>query len=105
MPDAIQLDTRDNVATLVHDLSTRGQAIRLSDDAPPAAHAHGPVPFGHKVALQAIARGAAVIKYGQVIGHASHDIAAGEHVHSHNLESDRARGDRPAGEAAATEAA
>lgn len=45
----------------------------------------GPIPPGHKVALRAIGAGAPVRKYGQVIGFASAPIAAGEHVHVHNL--------------------
>jgi len=44
-----------------------------------------PVPMGHKIALKAIDQGAAIIKYGNVIGNATQAIAAGEHVHSHNL--------------------
>ena len=44
------------------------------------------VPPGHKVAASAIGRGDAVRRYGQIIGFASQDIAAGEHVHVHNLE-------------------
>jgi len=44
-----------------------------------------PVPKGHKLALRAVRAGEAVIKFGQPIGHASSDIAAGEHVHTHNL--------------------
>ncbi|WP_062209409.1 UxaA family hydrolase [Aureimonas sp. AU12] len=40
---------------------------------------------GHKLALTAIPAGAPVLKYGQVIGFASADIAAGAHVHTHNL--------------------
>ena len=40
---------------------------------------------GHKVARRAVAAGGAVRRYGQVIGFATQDIAAGEHVHSHNL--------------------
>jgi altronate hydrolase len=44
------------------------------------------VPAGHKVALRAIARDQPVRRYGQIIGFASRDIAAGEHVHGHNLE-------------------
>jgi altronate hydrolase len=45
----------------------------------------GLVPPGHKLATQAIAAGAPVRRYGQVIGHATADIARGQHVHSHNL--------------------
>ncbi|MFT6302848.1 MAG: altronate hydrolase [Granulosicoccus sp.] len=40
---------------------------------------------GHKVALASILQGARVIKYNQLIGVASVDIEAGEHVHTHNL--------------------
>ena len=44
-----------------------------------------PIPSGHKVATRPIAAGAPVLKYGQVIGAAVGDIAAGAHVHTHNL--------------------
>ena len=40
---------------------------------------------GHKYARGPIAAGADVVKYGMPIGHATRDIAAGEHVHTHNL--------------------
>ena len=46
----------------------------------------GLVPPGHKVAIRAIAQGAPVRRYRQIIGTAKHSIAAGQHVHSHNLE-------------------
>jgi altronate hydrolase len=44
------------------------------------------IPSGHKIAVHAISAGAAVHKYGQVIGIASADIPAGAHVHDHNLD-------------------
>ncbi len=47
--------------------------------------AEAEIPRGHKVALEAIAAGAVVRKYGQIIGHAKADIAPGAHVHVHNL--------------------
>lgn len=40
---------------------------------------------GHKYALRDIRAGEPIIKYGSPIGHATQDIARGEHVHSHNL--------------------
>ena len=40
---------------------------------------------GHKYALVSIKAGENVIKYGSPIGHATMDIAAGEHVHTHNV--------------------
>lgn len=43
------------------------------------------IPVGHKIARQAIRAGEPVIKYGDVIGQARCDIAAGDWVHEHNL--------------------
>lgn len=45
----------------------------------------GLVPPGHKVATRAIETGQPVRRYNQIIGFASRPIAAGEHVHTHNL--------------------
>lgn len=43
------------------------------------------IPRGHKVALRDIPAGKALRKFGQVIGVATREIAAGDHVHMHNL--------------------
>ena len=40
---------------------------------------------GHKYARRAIRAGENVVKYGMPIGHATRDIAPGEHVHVHNV--------------------
>ena len=40
---------------------------------------------GHKYALRDIKAGENIIKYGNPIGHATCDIRAGEHVHTHNV--------------------
>ena len=52
------------------------------------------IPFGHKFATETIRKGTKVIKYGQVIGAATQDIQEGAHVHAHNVESLRGRGDK-----------
>ena len=52
-----------------------------------------PIAYGHKIALMDIAQGDTVLKYGLSIGTASCDIKEGEHVHAHNVESNRGRGD------------
>jgi altronate hydrolase len=44
------------------------------------------IPAGHKLAIKAVADGAPVRKYGQIIGFAKGNIAPGDHVHTHNLE-------------------
>jgi altronate hydrolase len=43
------------------------------------------VPAGHKIALRSITSGQPVRRYDQIIGFASEPIAAGQHVHVHNL--------------------
>src|SRR5262245_39913960 len=40
---------------------------------------------GHKMAVQPVAAGSAVKKYGQIIGFAQRTIEPGELVHTHNL--------------------
>jgi altronate dehydratase len=52
------------------------------------------IPQGHKVALRDIGKGESVFKYGAPIGMASDEIPAGSHVHVHNLEGGRGRGDK-----------
>ena len=53
----------------------------------------GDVPYGHKIAVCSIKKGEQITKYGEEIGIASKDIAKGEYVHVHNLDSMRGRGD------------
>jgi altronate dehydratase small subunit len=52
------------------------------------------IEFGHKFAVRDIAQGEDILKYGEVIGTALCDIPSGAHVHVHNLEGKRGRGDR-----------
>jgi altronate hydrolase len=53
----------------------------------------GLIPAGHKVATHPMAAGDPVRRYNQIIGFASKAIAAGEHVHSHNLDMGANKGD------------
>ncbi len=77
----MRLDPADNVAVSVAEAGLDAGAPVGTD----GVHTRSAVPRGHKVALEAIARGAAVRKYGHPIGVATADIAAGEHVHVHNV--------------------
>lgn len=45
------------------------------------------IPLAHKIARQDIAEGSRILKYGMPIGLATEDIAAGQHVHIHNMRS------------------
>jgi altronate dehydratase small subunit len=46
------------------------------------------LPIGHKLSRRSISAGEKIIKYGAPIGSATADIAAGAHVHVHNVRSD-----------------
>lgn len=43
------------------------------------------IPAGHKVALHSLSSGQPVRKFDQIIGFTTRPVAAGEHVHTHNL--------------------
>lgn len=89
MRPALVISARDNVATALLPLE-RGQRLEMDGQIVTVAE---PIAAGHKVALQAIRAGEAVMKYGSPIGVASVDIPAGAHVHTHNVASSRGRGD------------
>ncbi|MBY4896257.1 UxaA family hydrolase [Cupriavidus sp. AU9028] len=75
----IRLHANDNVLIARSALSL-GQVIDAC-----GMRARAQVPAGHKIAACRIPRGTPVRKYDAVIGVAERDIAAGDHVHSHNL--------------------
>jgi hypothetical protein len=79
---AIRMDASDNVAVVTADV-TPGDPVELDDGT--KVRASEAVPRGGKVALMPIVAGATVVRYGEVIGMATEDIAAGRHVHTHNL--------------------
>ena len=92
--NAIVIDVKDNVATALRQLGKgdsvpvdiEGETIEivLTQD----------IPFGHKFALKTITQGQAVLKYGEAIGLAIQPIKKGAHVHVHNVESQKGRGDK-----------
>jgi hypothetical protein len=86
---ALVISARDNVATALERLDP-GRVLQLDGL---TVRVTEPVPPGHKVALRPITVGEAVIKYGSPIGTATADIPAGTHVHTHNVASNRGRGD------------
>jgi len=91
---AIMIDARDNVATLIADASAKDTVtVTLDGKKKMTVKAVQKIPFGHKIAIAPIKKGETVFKYGTSIGSASKNIKAGEHVHVHNIESNRGRGD------------
>jgi altronate hydrolase len=78
IPRTIRLNAGDNLVVAV-------------DAIPQGADIHGVaalarIPKGHKMAIAAIAAGEPVRKFGQTIGFAHGDIAAGDHIHTHNCD-------------------
>lgn len=76
MNKLIKINSSDNVMVAICDLSAHQtiEGIYLLDD----------IPSGHKVAMKDIQENENIIKYGNPIGHATKEIKAGEHIHSHN---------------------
>lgn len=89
--DAIVIHRDDDVAVALRDLAAGETARARRDGVLVAITVATAIPLGHKIALSALAAGAPVKKYGEAIGAASAPIAAGDHVHVHNLASQRAR--------------
>jgi len=91
MKRAIMMDERDNVATALASLvgGERVEVVSSAQEVLREVAVSDAVPLGHKIALADIAKGGAVIKYGEPIGRASGDILVGDYVHIHNVESDR----------------
>jgi hypothetical protein len=89
MKPVIVISERDNVATALEALNV-GRRLEMGGE---VVTVRETIPSGHKVALRPIAAGEAVVKYGSPIGTATRAIDAGQHVHVHNVDSDRGRGD------------
>jgi altronate dehydratase len=87
MVNVLRINVLDNVVTALRELPVG--TLLVADDPLPAIATSELIPFGHKVAISTIRAGDMVIKYGASIGKATAEIAAGQHVHVHNLKSVR----------------
>ena len=81
---AIRLSPLDNIVVLSRSVEA-GTTIEVEGHRLTVA---APLGLGHKLAFRPIAAGDKIFKYGAAIGSATRDIAAGEHVHLHNMKSD-----------------
>lgn len=78
------LHPSDNVFTLIRPLKA-GDSLVVNG----VSHvAERSLVIGHKIAACRIRTGEKIIKYGVPIGSAMSDIEPGQHVHTHNLQSD-----------------
>lgn len=85
------IDEKDNVTTNVADEIPQGTKVEVGGT---VIKALDEIPYGHKMATKPITKGESVLKYGLSIGSALETIQPGNHVHVHNVESNRGRGDK-----------
>lgn len=81
-PGVLQLHPADDVVVALRPID-QGERIQVKGVEIAAAEA---IPHGHKIALRDLVPGAEVRKFGWPIGRTKDAIAAGAHVHTHNLE-------------------
>ncbi len=81
----------DDVGVAVMDLEAGSEVGAATLEGEPAGTVKvlQPVPLGHKIAMKAVAEGKPVIEYGRAIGKATQEIGMGNHVHTHNLKTQR----------------
>ena len=88
----------DNVANLIGP-GAKGEAVECVTEGRKETQTitlREDIPANHKFAAAEVPAGAPILKYGLNIGRASRNIARGDYVHVHNVESNRGRGDRQA---------
>jgi len=85
MNQILFLNDKDNIAVCLMDL-TIGTTI---DQNGFHIEVKNNIPRGHKIATKPISKDEGIIKYGERMGHATQNIAPGEHVHTHNVLGDR----------------
>ena len=84
---AIHIDENDNCVTLTGFADTGDSVTFLAFGEERAVTARGNTPVWHKMSIKPVKKGDNVYKYGAVIGTATKDIEAGEHIHIHNIRS------------------
>lgn len=90
---AIVMEGVDNVATVVEPIDAPQEIVVEAAGQKVVVYVTENIPFGHKFAIRDIREGGLILKCGEPIGVARIEIKAGQHVHVHNLESKRGRGD------------
>lgn len=87
--NAMIIDVKDNVAVVIDSIQ-KGMVVSFKAAGEvKEVQAKEDITIYHKIAIKTIKKGEPVVKYGEHIGIAAYDIAAGEHVHVHNVESHR----------------
>lgn len=94
MKQTLMLKPQDTVAVALENIE-EGSVIRVTcQGTSKTVVLKDNINFGHKFAVVSMKEGDNIVKYGETIGAAIRDINEGEHVHVHNLEGKRGRGDK-----------
>jgi len=88
---AIVINEKDNVATAIVPLKAGSTVSLEGQGRQEKVKILSSIPMGHKFALRDIDQGEDVLKYGEPIGQTTARITRGEHVHVHNVVSQRGR--------------
>ncbi|MEM9014736.1 MAG: UxaA family hydrolase [Pseudomonadota bacterium] len=92
VPQLLVHSRKDNVGVVVVEGLKAGAemlCVVTEDDTDFTMMAKEDVPIGHKIALDDLAQGDTVIKYGEDIGKMVNAADKGAHVHVHNLKTKR----------------
>jgi altronate dehydratase small subunit len=91
---ALMIKPIDNVATAMENIPANVKMTITCQGKAFSVQLQKEIEFGHKFAVTVIPKEANIVKYGEVIGRAMEDIEPGAHVHTHNIEGMRGRGDQ-----------
>jgi len=91
---AVVINPKDNVATVVDDFPASTIIHFFNGQSENSVQLLEDIPLGHKVAIEEITVGEDILKYAESIGVATKKILPGQHVHIHNMESQRGRKDK-----------
>jgi altronate dehydratase small subunit len=90
----VVLNRKDNVAVALEEIPSEVTVLITDPTGDYEIRVKDTIQFGHKFAIKTINHADYVLKYGEVIGRSMRKIEPGEHVHIHNLEGNRGRGDQ-----------
>ncbi len=88
MRKIVKFEKKDNVAIVLADLKP-DQVVIVEDD---KIRVREEIPYGHKIALEDVAEGGTIYKYGEPVARCIQKIQKGDWVHVHNVESIRGVG-------------
>ena len=81
----------DSVGVAVQDIAAGEKVIGVFLDSNDEVEikANNNICLGHKIAVESVKKGDVVHEYDEIIGKATEDFNAGDHVHVHNIKSAR----------------